>query len=442
MEKNLFLIVNLLNRGSSFITADNEKRVQLLTMNLKAGKKAMKSSGFGPAATYLNICMSLLGDDHWHNEATLSLDVFSTLAKAEFCNGNLKEMEKCLDEIFEQNLPIKEKIDAYSVRIHSFYFLKGEPVNAVDEGLEALSRLGVNFPKKISKLVHAREIIKTKYMMKGLCIMSLSDHPTMEDENRRIVMNMMEMLLVMTYVSNQALFVLITLKMAQWSICYGVSKHSSMAFACYGVLLCNGMGDAAGGTKFGKVAMSILERFNAKDMESKVTFVYSSFISAWAEPGYLTHKHFCRGYEVGMQTGDINWAMLNLKCSNDMAVYTGKPLSYIEKECKSCIELMLEYEQKTTINWLLPILQFVLNLMGCSNDPSVLSGSVMQQEDLLKHCNENEDRNLRNMITLYRLWAAFYFEEFDLAAMLVQDIQDMSKSNRAPNTIWRCALLE
>eukprot|EP00957_Ditylum_brightwellii_P078091 5937035-Ditylum_brightwellii.AAC.1 len=228
-------------------------------------------------------------------------------------------MEKCLDEIFDQDLPIKEKADAYTVRIYSFFFLKGEPVNAVDVGLEALSQLGVKFPKKISKLVHAREMVKTKYMLKGLRIMSLSDHPTMEDGNRLIAMNIMEMLFF-TYTSDPAL----------------------------------GMGDVEGGTKFGKVAMSILERFSAKDMESKL----------------------------------------------------------------------------------------VLNLMGYSNDPTVLSGSVMQQEDLLKHCDENEDRSLRNSITLYRLWAAFYFEEFDLAATLVQDIQDISQTNRAPNIIWRCALLE
>eukprot|EP00957_Ditylum_brightwellii_P210718 15365298-Ditylum_brightwellii.AAC.1 len=46
IEKNLFLLVNLLNHGFSFISADNEKRVQLLTLNLKASKKAMKSSAF------------------------------------------------------------------------------------------------------------------------------------------------------------------------------------------------------------------------------------------------------------------------------------------------------------------------------------------------------------------------------------------------------------
>eukprot|EP00957_Ditylum_brightwellii_P046373 3519936-Ditylum_brightwellii.AAC.1 len=80
--------------------------------------------------------------------------------------------------------------------------------------------------------------------------------------------------------------------------------------------------------------------------------------------------------------------------------------------------------------------------MGYSNDPTVLSGSAMQQEDLLKLCDDNGNRSLRNSITLYRLWAAFYFEEFDLAATLVKNIQNISQTNRATNIIWRYALLE
>eukprot|EP00957_Ditylum_brightwellii_P021224 1599961-Ditylum_brightwellii.AAC.1 len=124
-------------------------------------------------------------------------------------------MEKCLDEIFDQNLSIKEKTDAYSIKISSFCYLRAEPANAIDVGLEALSQLGVKFGKKISKLVLAKELIKTKHMLKGLCIMSLSDHFTMDDENRLLAMNIMDMLVAITYGSNQALFVLIILKTVQ-----------------------------------------------------------------------------------------------------------------------------------------------------------------------------------------------------------------------------------
>eukprot|EP00957_Ditylum_brightwellii_P081359 6188921-Ditylum_brightwellii.AAC.1 len=70
--------------------------------------------------------------------------------------------------------------------------------------LDALSQLGVIFPKKISKLTHVKEIMKTKRKLKGLCIMGLSDHPMMEDGSKLLVMKMMEILLVITYTANPA----------------------------------------------------------------------------------------------------------------------------------------------------------------------------------------------------------------------------------------------
>eukprot|EP00957_Ditylum_brightwellii_P124022 9453514-Ditylum_brightwellii.AAC.1 len=143
--------------------------------------------------------------------------------------------------------------------------------------------------------------------------------------------------------------------------------------------------------------------------------MYAGFVSHWTEPGHLTYKYFLRAYEVGMQTGNIDWAMFSLRTSNNTALMIGKPLACIEKECKSCIELMHEYKQKMTTNLLRPVWQFVLNLMGESDDPKVLSGSVMQQEELMKNCNQNEFRALRNVTLFYRLWAAFCFEDFDLA---------------------------
>eukprot|EP00957_Ditylum_brightwellii_P119872 9146800-Ditylum_brightwellii.AAC.1 len=212
----------------------------------------MASFAFGSATTYLKICCSLLGDDQWHNEASLSLDIFTTLAKAEFCNGNVTEVGKYVDKILNQNLPIKEKADAFCVKISSCIFLEGEFANGMDVGLKALLLLGVEFPKKITKLTHAREIIKTKYMLKGLCIDGLSHHPTMEDENRLIAMNIMDRLTLSAYAANPYLFVLIVLKMVQWSVSYGVSKYSSMAFVCYGLLLCGVMCDIEGGDKFAK----------------------------------------------------------------------------------------------------------------------------------------------------------------------------------------------
>eukprot|EP00957_Ditylum_brightwellii_P007797 590139-Ditylum_brightwellii.AAC.1 len=73
----------------------------------------------------------------------------------------------------------------------------------------------------------------------------------MDDEIRLHVINIIELILAIAYASNQAF----------------------------------GMGDVTEGIKFEKASMLFLERFSAKDMESKAILVNSAFVSAWAKSG-------------------------------------------------------------------------------------------------------------------------------------------------------------
>lgn len=76
-DDNLFMVVTLLNRGSSLIRHKHE-RYRLAELNLRAGLKAASLSSFPDAAFYLNSGIDLLGRDHWKEDYRLSLELFDT----------------------------------------------------------------------------------------------------------------------------------------------------------------------------------------------------------------------------------------------------------------------------------------------------------------------------------------------------------------------------
>eukprot|EP00957_Ditylum_brightwellii_P080634 6133039-Ditylum_brightwellii.AAC.1 len=57
----LFIVVDQLNRGKAFIEGDNE-RIELATLNLRAGKKAMTLATFLGSALYLKAGIDTLCD--------------------------------------------------------------------------------------------------------------------------------------------------------------------------------------------------------------------------------------------------------------------------------------------------------------------------------------------------------------------------------------------
>eukprot|EP00543_Licmophora_paradoxa_P013645 CAMPEP_0202470128 /NCGR_PEP_ID=MMETSP1360-20130828/80621_1 /ASSEMBLY_ACC=CAM_ASM_000848 /TAXON_ID=515479 /ORGANISM="Licmophora paradoxa, Strain CCMP2313" /LENGTH=58 /DNA_ID=CAMNT_0049095703 /DNA_START=1 /DNA_END=173 /DNA_ORIENTATION=- len=51
---------------------------------------------------------------------------------------------------------------------------------------------------------------------------------------------------------------------------YGIRKESACAFVTYGALLCGPLGDMEEGMRFGKLALRMLSKFEARDLESRV----------------------------------------------------------------------------------------------------------------------------------------------------------------------------
>ena len=77
---------------------------------------------------------------------------------------------------------------------------------------------------------------------------------------------------------NQMLMSIMICRIVKLSVIYGVSKESSFAFATYGFLISKYVGiDEA--CEYGRIALSLLDRFNAKDVLARVTCVLNDFFN-------------------------------------------------------------------------------------------------------------------------------------------------------------------
>jgi len=440
LEKKIFIVVDLLNRGVSFISRDNDKECKLLaTLNLKASRKAMRSSAFTSAESYIKIGISLLGPEHWSCQTALSLEMFDTAAKIALCNRNWNDMKYYLNEIICQNLPTENKVSAYIVKMNYFFYHQHFPQEGRDIALDALSKFGVIFPKKHIKCALIKELIKTKFFLRGKCISKIRDHFVMEDERKMCIMQLMESLVIYTNSTNPTLSFLVNLKMVQWSVCHGISRYSAVAFSVYGLFLCGIMGNIAEGYECAKVAKAIVEEFNGIP---ESVFGCNAYINHWVEPIHIVEKRFRQDYDVLMRTGNISVALASRRISNQMSLSSGRPLASIEADIAITSRELEEHNNERLRNLLLPMWQFVLNLMGQSNDPQILTGKVMQQDDLLRKSEENKDYLLKSTINFHQIWAAFYFGDLEYAGALVKDIQNIQSTNVGSFLVWRCALFD
>ena len=69
-------------------------------------------------------------------------------------------------------------------------------------------------------------------------------------------------------------------RMVQLTVKYGLTPASATGFAGYGLILC-GIGDFFNGNINGKIALRLLQHFDAKHLYPRVYAMYYGFISNW-----------------------------------------------------------------------------------------------------------------------------------------------------------------
>jgi serine/threonine protein kinase len=108
MEEQIFDIVTHYNLGANLLT-DPAEKLELVQLNLVAGRKARLAAAFAASAEYLKQGLTLLGEGAWRDHYRLTLDVHSALI--EVCNLNIQyeEVEALFDTITEN---AKQDVDA------------------------------------------------------------------------------------------------------------------------------------------------------------------------------------------------------------------------------------------------------------------------------------------------------------------------------------------
>ena len=117
-DHRLDLVVSQLSRGAALITDPNE-RTQVAQLCLAAGQKAVSSSAFLLASTYLLQGTVLLNEDSWAANYELSLELHSSCAEAQYATGNHIGISLSVKPIMTNGQSLQDKLRAYYTLLRS-----------------------------------------------------------------------------------------------------------------------------------------------------------------------------------------------------------------------------------------------------------------------------------------------------------------------------------
>ena len=412
LSNQLFAVVDHLNLGIKLVSEQLE-RIEIACLNLKAAQKAKSAGAFSAALEYLITGIKLVGGD-WQEQYNLNLTIHEEATEATYLCGNFEHMEQWSTVVLQNAKIFLDQVKVYEVKIQAC-MVQNQMDLAMQIAQQALSDLGVSFFKQSKRVEIRQAFSETAANLSGRQIERLIDLPIVKEPHILAAMRLLVSATPSAYIMALESFALIVYKQVSLSIEYGNATQSPFAYAMYGLILCGLNLDLESGYQYGQLAVKLLERLDAKQVQSKTIFIVYAFVNHWKRHTNDSLKPLLDAYQAGIRNGDLEFAGYSAVAYCRCCYFVGQPLPELKQKIAEFIEVVEQFKQILSVNYLKVYLQTVSTLSSKSSQSAKLLVSMYDESSNLRLLRQvNDSYGLFNLYTS-KLTLAYLFQDFDEA---------------------------
>jgi len=419
-EERIFALVGQLNYGIDALSQPQE-REQLAQLNLIASRKAKNASAYRAGREYALKGLSLLTNNPWQEQYEMVFALTELAAEFSALCGDWEEMNGFVEEVIANSHSLVEQTHVYRLQIQALVSRNQFP-EAIAIALDFLQQLGITLPKNPTESDIADAFVTLGERVDNCQVEDLLHLPEMKDPEKIAIVQTAQSILAATYISNPQLLPLVTCLAVSLSIEYGNISYSAHPYACYGLLLTmHTTPDVITGVKFGQLACQLIDKLDAKTAKPQVLVMAGSFLFHRTAPTQDTLPLLQAGYTSGLETGNYEFAGYNAHnlCTN--AFWCGCTLDTLEAEISAYCRSLEQLNQVTTTNYTRIYWQTTFNLLGRVDNPTLLSGEALREEEALSQWQAVSDVTGLLTFYLYKLMLCYLFGDLESAYNLIDE---------------------
>jgi diguanylate cyclase (GGDEF)-like protein len=409
----IFDIVNHLNINIETCKQPEEK-TQLAQLNLEAGLRAKSSTAYDAAFIYFIVGISQLVEDSWNDLYALTCSLYVEASETAFLKGNFDEMLRLSEEVLKHSNQLMDQVKVYEIRLQACK-MQDKKIEAIEIGQKVLAMLGVSIPKHASKFSALIAILRIYVGISGKRINNLIDLPEMTDPKKLVITRILTYVGTAFYFSAPELLPVIISEQIRLYTKYGNTPASSATYAAYGMILCGMLNDPENGYQYGRMAMSVLKKFQTKEYCAKTLFRVGSFILHWKEHLRNTLPLLEEGCMQGVASGDIEFSMYSRYVYGVYSFLAGIDLMTIDNKIRMFIKKTPTLKHLTAQYYKNLLQQLLINLSTSNKSPWILSGEHYQEETGLSKHIESKDGTITAMILYSKGFINYFFYRNDEA---------------------------
>ncbi|MCP4133788.1 MAG: AAA family ATPase [bacterium] len=420
LEEEIFGIVNQLNKAIPLICSEDEK-VELAGFNLTAGLRAKGAAAFEAAQQFFKKGVDILhgteiakAGNIWEKEYALVLALYTESGEAGYLTGNNEEAEKFFNLVLAHAATGLDKVRVYEIKMVNYTSIH-KMKDALDTGIEALKMLGVNMPKKGTGLILVKELLLVQLNLGKKKIEELEDLPGLDDPHKLAIARLLIACAEPCYIGVPEYLPILILKLLNLSLRFGNSMYSSYAYILYGLIVSGTLGNIEKGYRFGELALKIQEKFNARELQCKVYFLFAAMITEWKNHIKETFYYMLEGYKSGLETGDLSFAHYCINNYLYNCFFSGEPLDDLKEKFDSYNEASKKLQQWVSRQIFNTWYQLVLHLRGAGEERLVIKGEIIDEEDVVPQWVEANQVASLSIYSVGKMLLLYLYEAYEEA---------------------------
>lgn len=413
-EERLFDIVNHLNIGKSLL--DNpEERLDLARLNLQAGRKALQSSAYDPAAGFLTAGMELLPENSWNQQYELTLDLYKAGTEAEYMRLNGESGDRLGNAVLKHARRPLDTVDVYELRIQH-EMTQARLWEAVRAGMEGIALLGVHFPKKASLWRVLLAFIGIKRRLLGKSIDDLRALPEMTDPEKIGALRLLMRVTPAAYQYSPELMALMICKEMELILRYGTSVYAVQAYGSWAAIVCEVLGDVRNTFELGKLGLELSQEYSNKDVQARAGFFFATFHQHWMDPQREAEPLLLKIQPGLIEGGDIQFFGYSVYMTTYTNFFSGGRIEPLVPRFQQATVTLdkLNVENMLTVAKIGH--QVSLNLTGKAEILDRLSGESFDSRKELPHLAAIQDLTGSYFARLMDTVLAYFFGNYHRAA--------------------------
>jgi PAS domain S-box-containing protein len=396
LVEQLFDVANQFNRGAVLLV-DQDEKVRVATIDLRAGRKAKASTAYAPACVYFATAMGLLDERDWDSQYALMFRLWLERAECEYLSGNVDKAEQLIMELLRRGTSKVDKAAVYHLKVH-LQIVKGEYPQAVDSALACLRLFGIDIPAHPTWEQAEAEYETLWRNLNGRPIESLIDLPLMTDPDLQATMQALEALLVPAYYTDLHLFCLHLCLGVKISLQHGTSGAAAIGCGWLGTILGPVFRRYSDGYRLAKLACDLVEKHGFIANQAKVHYVMG-LAALWTQP-ITTALDFNRAvFRTAIETGALTYACYSLYESVTILLLRNDPLDEAWRESETGLDFARKARFRDQADAIVSEQRFIAAMQGRTATFSTFSDASFD-ETVFEAQLMTEDR-MRTMVCFY-----------------------------------------